>query len=102
MRHAPRDCNAARPGAKAKESFAEEKTMAKKKDARLGKQDRWPSDYGKRDAQEGNTKTRPQAKNRSWTPGDKGQGREGLSKGYGGSGDDGTGPSGPESKSPKR
>jgi hypothetical protein len=36
------------------------------------------------------------AKNRSWTTGDKGQGREGSSKGYGGSGGDGTGPSGPE------
>ena len=36
------------------------------------------------------------ATNRSWTTGDKGQGREGSSKGYGGSGGEGTGPSGPE------
>ena len=36
------------------------------------------------------------AKNRSWTTGDQGQGREGSSKGYGGSGGEGTGPSGPE------
>jgi hypothetical protein len=40
----------------------------------------------------------PQAKNRSWDPSRKGQGGEGLSKGYGGSGGDGTGPSGPEDK----
>lgn len=40
----------------------------------------------------------PPAKNRSWDPGRKGQGGEGLSKGYGGSGGDGTGPSGPEDK----
>ena len=39
-----------------------------------------------------------QSADRSWTPGDKGQGREGLSKGYGGSAGKGTGPSGPEKK----
>jgi hypothetical protein len=38
------------------------------------------------------------SKDRSWVPGDKGQGREGLSKGYGGSGGDGTGSSGPDKK----
>lgn len=38
----------------------------------------------------------PKVKNRSWKPGDKGQGGEGQSKGYGGSGGRGTGPSGPE------
>jgi hypothetical protein len=38
---------------------------------------------------------RPSA-NRSWDPGDKGQGGEGLSKGYGGSRGSGTGPSGPD------
>jgi hypothetical protein len=38
------------------------------------------------------------ARNRSWEPGRKGQGGEGLSKGYGGSGGRGTGPSGPERK----
>ena len=36
------------------------------------------------------------ARNQSWLPGRKGQGGEGLSKGYGGSAGDGTGPSGPE------
>ena len=39
------------------------------------------------------------APNKSWEPGRKGQGGEGLSKGYGGSGGKGTGPSGPEDKS---
>lgn len=34
--------------------------------------------------------------NKSWLPGRKGQGGEGLSEGYGGSGGDGTGASGPE------
>jgi len=52
---------------------------------KLGKSDRYPSDYGVRDREDA-----------SWQPGDKGQGREGLSKGYGGSGDDGTGASGPQ------
>ena len=37
------------------------------------------------------------AKDKSWVPGRKGQGGEGLSKGYGGSAGDGTGASGPES-----
>ena len=36
------------------------------------------------------------ARNKSWTPGDKGQGREGFSNGYGGSSGSGKGPSGPE------
>ncbi len=35
---------------------------------------------------------------KSWIRGRKGQGGEGLSKGYGGSGGDGTGASGPEDK----
>jgi hypothetical protein len=39
------------------------------------------------------------APNKSWEPGNKGQGGEGLSEGYGGSAGDGTGPSGPEEKS---
>ena len=38
------------------------------------------------------------APNKSWEPGNKGQGGEGLSEGYGGSADNGTGPSGPEDK----
>ena len=37
----------------------------------------------------------PPTKNKSWEPGQKGQGAEGQSKGYGGSGGKGTGPSGP-------
>jgi hypothetical protein len=39
-------------------------------------------------------------KNKSWMPGQKGQGGEGLSHGYGGSAGDGKGASGPE-KQPK-
>lgn len=39
---------------------------------------------------------RKPARNRSWDPGQKGHGGEGLSKGYGGSGGAGTGPSGPD------
>ena len=38
----------------------------------------------------------PEAPNKSWEPGRKGQGGEGLSKGYGASGGQCTGPSGPE------
>jgi hypothetical protein len=37
-------------------------------------------------------------KNKSWMPGRKGQGGEGLSDGYGGSAGDGTGASGPAEK----
>jgi hypothetical protein len=36
------------------------------------------------------------ARGKSWVPGQKGQGGEGLSHGYGGSGGDGTGASGPD------
>ena len=39
---------------------------------------------------------------KSWLPGHKGQGGEGLSEGYGGSAGDGTGASGPEQHSKKR
>jgi hypothetical protein len=38
---------------------------------------------------------------KSWLPGRKGQGGEGLSKGYGGSEGEGTGASGPEDKEDK-
>ena len=38
------------------------------------------------------------AHDKSWVPGQKGQGGEGLSDGYGGSAGVGTGASGPESK----
>jgi hypothetical protein len=41
---------------------------------------------------------KPARNEKSWLPGRKGQGGEGLSKGYGGSGGDGTGASGPEDK----
>jgi hypothetical protein len=67
--------------------------MAKKKQPprhKLGKSDRYPSDYGLRDREEEEAG--------SWVPGDKGQGREGLSKGYGGSAGKGTGKSGPDRK----
>ena len=50
--------------------------------AKLGRSDRYPSDYGIRDKE-----------NASQQPGDKGQGREGLSKRHGASGAKGaTGP----------
>ena len=61
----------------------------------LGRSDRYPSDYGVRDLEE---REKTETKNKSWSPGDKGQGREGYSKGYGGSEGEGTGPSGPERK----
>lgn len=41
---------------------------------------------------------KPAHNQKSWLPGRKGQGGEGLSKGYGGSGGDGTEASGPEDK----
>ena len=62
---------------------------------KLGRADRYPSDYGVRDREREDKEAK---KNKSWAPGDKGQGREGLSKGYGGSGGKGTGQSGPERK----
>ena len=40
----------------------------------------------------------PAPNKKSWLPGRKGQGGEGLSSGYGGSEGDGTGASGPEDK----
>jgi hypothetical protein len=39
-------------------------------------------------------------RHKSWVPGRKGQGGEGLSDGYGGSAGDGTGASGPDMKEP--
>jgi hypothetical protein len=45
--------------------------------------------------EEKTTQPKPTA-NKSWQPGQKGQGGEGMSKGYGGSAGKGTGPSGPE------
>jgi hypothetical protein len=61
--------------------------------AKVGRKDRYPSDYGVRDAEESKAR---KTKDRNWLPGDKGPGREGHSKGYGGSSGRGTGPSGPE------
>jgi hypothetical protein len=61
--------------------------------AKVGRKDRPPNVSSPRKKDEDG---RAQAENRSWLPGDQGQGGEGLSKGYGGSGGRGTGPSGPE------
>jgi hypothetical protein len=57
---------------------------------KLGRSDRYPSDYGVRDEAE-REKQSKKGQVASWAPGDKGQGREGYSKGYGGSEGDGTG-----------
>ena len=62
---------------------------------KVGRSDRYPSDYGVRDEE---AAKKDKAANKSWSAGDKGQGREGYSKGYGGSSGEGTGPSGPDSK----
>jgi hypothetical protein len=62
--------------------------------ARVGRNDRYPSDYGVRDRDDGGD----QSEGKSWSPGDKGQGREGYSKGCGGSGGKATGASGPDRK----
>jgi hypothetical protein len=69
------------------------KTRTKPKD-KLGRSNRYPSDYGARDREQ----EEDEDKRGSWVRGDKGQGREGHSKGYGGSGGKGTGASGPERK----
>lgn len=69
---------------------------SKRSRPKAGRSDRYPSDYGVRDEVEREQSSKKE--NRTWVPGDKGQGREGHSKGYGGSGGDGTGPSGPEGK----
>ncbi len=71
--------------------MAKEQTKPKGK---IGRSDRYPSDYGVRD----HDQEKHADENGSWGPGDRGQGREGQSKGYGGSGGKGTGPSGPQSK----
>ena len=69
------------------------KRQTKPKD-KLGRSDRYPSDYGVRDREI--EEREADGTNRSWTPGNKGQGGERLNKGYGGSAGKGTGPSGPE------
>ncbi len=45
--------------------------------------------------------SKPASNDKSWLPGRKGQGGEGLSEGYGGSEGDGTGAAGPEDKESK-
>ena len=67
------------------------RTKSKEK---IGRSDRYPSDYGVRDREQ----EQYAEEKGSWAPGDKGQGREGHSKGYGGSGGKGTGASGPDRK----
>ena len=52
----------------------------------------------KPDARHGSLDERDAKDNASWKKGEKGQGRDGRSHGYGGSAGDGTGPSGPEEK----
>ena len=66
------------------------------KASKVGRSDRYPSDYGVRDRDDAEKR---RTKNKSWDHGDKGQGRDGLSKGYGGSEGEGTGPSGPSKRS---
>lgn len=62
-----------------------------------------PNAKGEKRKRDGETeRLPPPAKNRSWDPGRKGQGGEGLSDGYGGSAGDGTGPSGPGDKRARR
>lgn len=62
---------------------------------KAGRTDRYPSDYGVRDNEDAEHEAK---KDKSWEPGDTGQGREGFSKGYGGSAGKGTGRSGPDQK----
>ena len=70
------------------------KKQQRRSQEKLGRTDRYPSDYGVRDREQ----EKSAEEHGSWVPGDKGQGREGHSKGYGGGGRKGTGSSGPERK----
>jgi hypothetical protein len=45
--------------------------------SKLGRSDRYPSDYGMRERDEGGDRS----EGKSWSPGDKGQGREGKGRG---------------------
>ena len=74
------------------------KAQKRSKTPKLGRKDRWPSDYGVRDAEREGTEDRAAEQDGTWTPGEKGHGGEGRSKGYGGSGGKGTGRSGPDSE----
>jgi len=73
------------------------KAQKRSKASKLGKQDRWPSEYGVREPERKRTDDGATEEDGSWTPGEKGHGGEGRSKGYGGSGGKGTGRSGPDS-----
>jgi hypothetical protein len=66
----------------------------RKSEQKLGRTDRYPSDYGVRDREQGENAE----ENNKRVPGEEGKGREGHSKGCGGSGQRGTGTSGPERK----
>jgi hypothetical protein len=91
-----RQANASKPDTP--ESALEQKSaMAVRKQSRLTDTHK----VGRKDvdaAASEQTSPKSKVKNKSWSPGDKGQGGEGNSKGYGGSGGPGTGPSGPEEK----
>ncbi len=65
---------------------------------KLGKQDRWPSDYGVRDTAPEATADRATQNDEGWTRDEKGHGGEGQSKGFGGSGGQAKGRSGPDPK----
>jgi hypothetical protein len=52
--------------------------MRSRKKTRLGKQDRWPSDYGVRD--EDDRRAKHDDADRSWLPGDNGTGAKGSVK----------------------
>ena len=70
------------------------KKRRRKPEERLGRSDRYPSDYGVRDREQ----EERAEDNGTWIPGDKGKAGEGHSKGYGGSGRKITGASGSERK----
>jgi hypothetical protein len=71
--------SSAQDSTRANRQMAKRQTKPKDK---LGRSYRYPSDYGLRDHEQEDRAE----ENGSWVPGDKGQGREGHSKGYGGSG----------------
>lgn len=72
--------------------MAEQKSSRLTDTKKVGRTDRDPTDDLK--DEEGSSKSTGD----SWEPDDEGQGREGRSKGYGGSEGKGTGGSGPERK----
>ena len=58
------------------------KARKAKKTSALGRQTRWPSDYGVRQSEDEAGQAEQEG---SWSSGEQGPGREGRSKGYGGS-----------------